>query len=101
GLGSSMTQITQSFLASTIPVIAYVAPSGARAASAGAFILLSAPVAAMAPATNVGASTPIGLSGGDITGTLGEKVKNDATANIRSLAQAYDRHAQVAATFVT
>ena len=101
GLGSSMTQITQSFLASTIPVIAYVAPSGARAASAGAFILLSAPVAAMAPATNVGASTPIGLSGGDITGTLGEKVKNDATANIRGLAQTYGRNANEAATFVT
>jgi membrane-bound serine protease (ClpP class) len=101
GLGSSMDDITQSFLTSTIPVIAYVAPSGARAASAGAFILLSAPVAAMAPGTNVGASTPIGLSGGDLSGTLGEKVKNDATAKIKALAQVYGRNADVAATFVT
>ena len=97
GLGSSMDQITQSFLASKIPVIAYVSPSGARAASAGAFILLSAPVAAMAPATHVGASTPIGLSGGD----LDKKVKNDATAQIQSLATTYGRNADVAATFVT
>jgi membrane-bound serine protease (ClpP class) len=101
GLGSSMDEISRSFLGSTIPVIAYVAPSGARAASAGAFLLLSVPVAAMAPGTNVGASTPIGLSGGDISGTLGEKVKNDATAKIRSYAQTYGRNQDVAASFVT
>ncbi|HZT09446.1 MAG TPA: nodulation protein NfeD, partial [Actinomycetota bacterium] len=101
GLGSSMDEITQSFLTSTIPVIAYVAPSGARAASAGAFILLSAPVAAMAPGTNVGASTPIGLSGGDISGTLGEKVRNDAAASMRTIQQTYGRNADVAETFVT
>src|SRR5512132_2038710 len=92
GLGSSMDEITQSFLTSTIPVIAYVAPSGARAASAGAFILLSAPVAAMAPGTNVGASTPIGLSGGD----LARKVQNDAEASMRKLAQTYGRNEDVA-----
>ena len=97
GLGSSMDQITESFLASKIPVIAYVSPSGARAASAGAFILLSAPVAAMAPGTRVGASTPIGLSGGD----LDQKVKNDATRQIEGLATTYGRNADVAATFVT
>jgi membrane-bound serine protease (ClpP class) len=101
GLGSSMDEITRSFLNSTIPVIVYVAPSGARAASAGAFILLSAPVAAMAPGTNVGASTPIGFSGGDLSGTLGEKVTNDATAQIQALAETYDRNEEVAATFVT
>jgi membrane-bound serine protease (ClpP class) len=101
GLGSSMDEISQSFLGSTIPVIAYVAPSGARAASAGAFILLSAPVAAMAPGTNVGASTPIGISGGDISGTLGDKVRNDAEAKIRSYAQTYGRNEDVAASFVT
>jgi membrane-bound serine protease (ClpP class) len=101
GLGSSMNEITQSFLTSSIPVIAYVAPSGARAASAGAFILLSAPVAAMAPATNVGASTPIGLSGGDISGTLGEKVRNDAAASMRTIEQTYGRNADLAETFVT
>jgi membrane-bound serine protease (ClpP class) len=97
GLDSSMRQITQSFLNADIPVICYVAPSGARAASAGAFILMSCPVAAMAPGTNVGAATPIGLTGGD----LSNKIANDATNYIRSLAQAYDRNADVAASFVT
>ena len=66
GLGSSMDEIDEAILNSAVPVIGYVAPSGARAASAGAFVLMSSPVAAMAPGTNVGASTPIGLSGGDL-----------------------------------
>ena len=78
-------------------MIGYVSPIGARAASAGAFILLSCPVAAMAPGTNVGASTPIGLSGGD----LAKKVQNDAQASIRKLAQTYGRNEQVAESFVT
>jgi membrane-bound serine protease (ClpP class) len=97
GLDSSMRQITQSFLNANIPLICYVAPSGARAASAGAFILMSCPVAAMAPGTNVGAATPIGLTGGD----LSSKIANDAANYIRALAEAYDRNADVAATFVT
>ncbi len=97
GLDSSMREITQSFLNASIPVICYVAPSGARAASAGAFILMSCPVAAMAPGTNVGAATPIGLTGGD----LSNKIANDATNYMRSLAQTYDRNADVAASFVT
>ena len=67
GLGSSMDEIDEAILNSAVPVIGYVAPSGARAASAGAFVLMSSPVAAMAPGTNVGASTPIGLSGGDLS----------------------------------
>ncbi|HEY7476736.1 MAG TPA: nodulation protein NfeD [Actinomycetota bacterium] len=97
GLGSSMDQITGAILNATVPVIGYVAPSGARAASAGAFILLSCPVAAMAPGTNVGASTPVGLSGGD----LSQKVTNDAAASIRSIAQTYGRNVEVAESFVT
>jgi membrane-bound serine protease (ClpP class) len=97
GLDSSMREITKSFLNANIPVICYVAPSGARAASAGAFILMSCPVAAMAPGTNVGAATPIGLTGGD----LSNKIANDATSYMRSLAETYDRNADVAATFVT
>ena len=97
GLGSSMDEIDQAILNSTIPVIGYVSPSGARAASAGAFILLSCPVAAMAPGTNVGASTPIGLSGGD----LANKVTNDAAAKMRGIAQTYGRNPDVAETFVT
>jgi membrane-bound serine protease (ClpP class) len=97
GLGSSMDQIDEAILNSAVPVIGYVAPSGARAASAGAFVLMSSPVAAMAPGTNVGASTPIGLSGGD----LATKVTNDAAASMRKLAQTYGRNADVAETFVT
>jgi membrane-bound serine protease (ClpP class) len=96
GLGSSMDEIDQAILNSPVPVIGYVAPIGARAASAGAFILLSCPVAAMAPGTNVGASTPIGLSGGD----LAKKVQNDAQASIRKLAQTYGRNQDVAESFV-
>ncbi len=97
GLSSSMDEIDQAILNSTVPVIGYVAPSGARAASAGALVLLSCPVAAMAPGTNVGASTPIGLSGGD----LARKVRNDAAASIRKLAQTYGRNEDVAESFVT
>ena len=97
GLGSSMDQIDEAILGSAVPVIGYVAPSGARAASAGAFVLMSSPVAAMAPGTNVGASTPIGLSGGD----LANKVTNDAAASMRKLAQTYGRNADVAESFVT
>ena len=96
GLGSSMDEIDQAILNSPVPVIGYVAPIGARAASAGAFVLLSCPVAAMAPGTNVGASTPIGLSGGD----LAKKVQNDAQASIRKLAQTYGRNQDVAESFV-
>jgi len=97
GLGSSMDEIDQAILNSAVPVIGYVAPIGARAASAGAFVLLSCPVAAMAPGTNVGASTPIGLSGGD----LGDKIQNDAEASIRKLAQTYGRNEDVAVSFVS
>ncbi len=96
GLGSSMDEIDQALLNSAVPVIGYVSPIGARAASAGAFILLSCPVAAMAPGTNVGDSTPIGLSGGD----LAKKVQNDAQASIRKLAQTYGRNQDVAESFV-
>ena len=72
-----MRQITQAVLNADIPVIGYVAPSGARAASAGAFVLLSTPVAAMAPGTNVGSATPVGLERG---ATGSDKAVNDATA---------------------
>ena len=96
GLESSMREITQAILGSSVPVICYVAPEGARAASAGAFVLMSCPVAAMAPGTNVGAATPIGISGL----TLERKVTNDAVASIRSMAEIYGRNADVAESFV-
>jgi membrane-bound serine protease (ClpP class) len=96
GLISSERQITQAILASPIPVIGYVAPQGARAASAGAFVLLSCPVAAMAPGTNVGAATPVGLNGA----VGSDKAVNDAAASIRSLAETYGRDPDVAESFV-
>lgn len=96
GLASSMREITQAILGSHVPVICYVAPEGARAASAGAFVLMACPVAAMAPGTNVGAATPIGVSGL----TLERKVTNDAVASIRSMAEIYGRNADVAESFV-
>jgi membrane-bound serine protease (ClpP class) len=97
GLDSSMRQVTQAILNAKVPVIGYVAPSGARAASAGAFVLMSAPIAAMAPGTNVGAATPVGLSGA----TESQKAVNDAAAYMRTLAQDNGRNGAVAATFVT
>jgi membrane-bound serine protease (ClpP class) len=97
GLDSSMREIIKAIQASSTPVIGYVSPSGARAASAGAFILMATHVAAMAPATNVGASTPVGVSGV----TLSKKVEEDAAAYMRTLAEQRDRNAELASTFVT
>jgi membrane-bound serine protease (ClpP class) len=97
GLSSSMREITQAILGSDVPVIGYVSPEGARAASAGAFVLLSCPVAAMAPGTNVGAATPVGISGV----VENEKATNDAAASIYTIAESYGRNAELAETFVT
>jgi membrane-bound serine protease (ClpP class) len=85
-------RIVSTILDAPLPVIVWVAPSGGRAASAGTFITLAAHVAAMAPGTNIGAASPVGGSGEDIEGTLGEKVKNDAMANIRSIAETRKRN---------
>jgi membrane-bound serine protease (ClpP class) len=89
GLDSSMRQIVQAIANSKAPVICYTAPSGARAASAGTFIMLSCPIAAMAPGTNIGAAHPVGVSGA----IEQEKVTNDAAAYIRSLAEEWGRNA--------
>jgi membrane-bound serine protease (ClpP class) len=97
GLDSSMREIIKAIKGSTSPVICYVGPQGARAASAGAFILLACHVAAMAPATNVGASTPVGLGGV----TLAKKIEEDAAATIRGLAEERGRNGELAETFVT
>lgn len=114
GLDTSMREIIREILASPIPVVTYVAPSGARAGSAGAFILYASHVAAMAPGTNVGAATPVQIGGGGVqpgrdrgggseagtdTGPQGEtaserKAVNDAAAYIRSLAELRGRNAE-------
>lgn len=110
GLSDSMRQIITSILAAHQPVIGYVAPGGARAASAGTYILYACPVAAMAPATHVGAATPVPLGGSSplpsisppaVSGSTSApapdaestKVLNDAVASIRSLAQYNGRNA--------
>ncbi len=86
GLMASTRDITTAILGARTPVVVYVAPSGAQAASAGFFILMSADVAAMAPGTNTGAAHPVGGQGEDIPGILGKKVEQDSAASIRSLA---------------
>src|SRR6266704_2683125 len=86
----------QKILASPVPVIIYVTPSGTHAASAGFFILESADVAAMAPGTNIGAAHPVGPLGEDIKGAMGQKVENDAAALMRSIVLKRERNVDVA-----
>ncbi|HWQ27440.1 MAG TPA: nodulation protein NfeD [Dehalococcoidia bacterium] len=93
GLLESTRAIVKRINASGVPVIVWVAPSGARAGSAGTFITMAGHVAAMAPGTNIGAAHPVGAGGEDIEDTLGEKITNDAAAFIRSLAEQRGRNA--------
>ena len=102
GLVSSMREITGAILESSVPVVVWVSPSGARAASAGAFILQAAHIAAMAPGTNVGAAHPVMASGKDAPDeTMKAKVANDLAAQMRSLAQLRGRNVAVAERMVS
>jgi membrane-bound serine protease (ClpP class) len=89
GLDSAMRTIVKAILAARIPVLCWTGPSGARAASAGTFVMLACPVNAMAPGTNIGAAHPVGVSGAIEEG----KVTNDAAAFARSLAERTGRNA--------
>jgi membrane-bound serine protease (ClpP class) len=94
GLSSAMKDIYQAELDSQVPVIVYVSPAGARAASAGVWIGEAADVLAMAPQTNIGSSTPIDVGGGNIQSDLRRKVINDAAASLKTLARNHGRNEQ-------
>ncbi len=100
GLIDSTREIVEKILASRVPVIVYVAPSGARAASAGFFILESADVAAMAPGTNTGASHPVSLTGGQMDEVMKTKIENDTAAFLRSYVSKRGRNVQTAESAV-
>jgi membrane-bound serine protease (ClpP class) len=93
GLDTAMRDIVQAILNSGVPVAVFVTPSGARAASAGVFITMSAHVAAMAPGTNIGAAHPVDLSQGEMSATMENKVTNDAAAYIQAIAHERGRNA--------
>lgn len=93
GLLSTTREMITAILESPIPVVVYVAPSGVHAASAGTFIVAAAQVAAMAPATNVGAASPVGASGEDLPKTIKSKATEDAAALLRSIANQRNRNA--------
>ena len=93
-------RIVTALLEAPLPTVVWVAPSGGRAASAGTFITLASHLAYMAPGTNIGAASPVGAGGEELTGTIGDKVRNDAIANIRSIAEARDRNVDWAVSTV-
>ena len=104
GLDTAMRDIIQHIISSPVPVAAYVCPSGSRAASAGFYILLSADIAAMAPGTDTGASSPIFLIGGttaQVDDTLKKKAMNEAAAYLRSISGKRSRNVDLAEKAVT
>ena len=100
GMLSSMNGIVEAMLASRVPVAVYVAPAGARAASAGVFVTMAAQIAAMAPGTNIGAAHSVTGRGGDIGGVEGVKIVNDTVAKVQALASLRGRNAEWAAQAV-
>ena len=96
GFDTSMRTIIKAMLGTGVPVAVFVSPQGARAASAGFFILLAADIAAMAPGTNTGAAHPVSVTGSDIEKTMKEKVTNDAASYIKTLARKHRRSEEMA-----
>ena len=100
GLDSSLREIVQDIIAAPMPVVVYVSPDGARAASAGLFVTQAADVAAMAPLTNIGSASPVSFSGEDFDEVLGRKIENDAAAYVRALAEVHGRNPELAEEMV-
>ncbi len=96
GFSTSMRSIIKKMLGSPVPVVAYVSPRGARAASAGFFITVAADIAAMAPGTNMGAASPVSAMGQKMEETMKKKVTNDAVSYIKSLAKNRNRNQELA-----
>jgi membrane-bound serine protease (ClpP class) len=94
GLGESMRTIVKDILGSKVPIVVYVSPSGARAASAGVMITMAADIAAMAPGTNIGAAHPVSIGGKEINKTMSDKVINDMVAHAKSVAEKRGRNAK-------
>ena len=94
GLVDSTREIVKALLNANVPTVVYVAPSGARAASAGTFITMAAHIAAMAPGTNIGAAHPVSGEGKDIEGDMRQKAENDLAAFARSIAEKRRRNAE-------
>ena len=92
GLITSTDEIVQRFLAAEVPVVVFVSPAGARAASAGTFITMASHIAAMAPNTQIGAAHPVAGGGDDIEGDLNKKITNDTAADIRGIAKVRGRN---------
>jgi membrane-bound serine protease (ClpP class) len=100
GLDSSTREIVKRIIEAPMPVVVYVSPDGARAASAGLFVTEAADVAAMAPQTNIGSATPISLGPGEQDEVLGRKIRNDAAAYVRALAEGHGRNPDLAERMV-
>lgn len=96
GLMTSMREIITTILNTPVPIAVYVSPSGAQAASAGFFILMASDIAIMAPGTNTGSAHPVGGKGEDLPKHLGKKVEEDASAQIRTLAEKKGRNLDLA-----
>ena len=101
GLESSMRDVIKTMMNTYIPFIVYVYPPGARAASAGAIITVSADIAAMAPSTNIGSASPVNMTGKDIDKTMKKKIINDMLAFVRAIAKEKGRNIKVIEKMIT
>lgn len=101
GLESAMRDVIKTMMNTRIPFIVYVYPPGARAASAGAIITVSADIAAMAPSTNIGSASPVSMSGKDIDKTMKKKIINDMLAFVRAIAKEKGRNTRIIEKMIT